>query len=120
MESYCKFTENLEPDNLHKNYHDYEYGYPLHDDRLFFERLILEINQAGLSWFTILKKTPHLKKAYDHFVIEKVASYHEKDVTRLLNDKGIIRNRLKINATIKNANTVLMLQKEFGSILRIG
>ena len=115
MDSYCKFTENLGQDNLHKKYHDHEYGYPLDDDRLFFERLILEINQAGLSWMTILKKIPNFKKAYDDFVIEKVASYQEKNITRLLNDKGIIRNRLKINAAVENAKTILMLQKEFGS-----
>ena len=115
MESYCKFTENLEEDNLHKRYHDDEYGYPLNDDDLFFERLVLEINQAGLSWLIILKKMPHFKKAYDNFIIAKVASYKENDIARLLNDAGIIRNRLKINAAVHNAKEILTIQKEFGS-----
>jgi DNA-3-methyladenine glycosylase I len=101
--------------SLHKNYHDNHYGFPIHDDNELFGRLILEINQAGLSWETILKKESTFRKAYDDFNIEKVAAYTEADRERLLNDAGIIRNKLKVNAAIENAKTILVLQKEFGS-----
>jgi DNA-3-methyladenine glycosylase I len=100
---------------LHKNYHDNFYGFPLHDDNELFGRLIMEINQAGLSWETILKKESAFRRAYDNFSIEKIAAYTEKDCERLLADAGIIRNRLKINAAIENAKTLLALQKEFDS-----
>lgn len=100
---------------LHKNYHDNHYGFPLHDDNELFGRLIMEINQAGLSWETILKKEASFRKAYHNFSIIKVAAYTEKDRERLLNDAGIIRNKLKVNAAIENAKTILVLQKEFGS-----
>jgi DNA-3-methyladenine glycosylase I len=100
---------------LNKNYHDTQYGFPLKSDDEFFERLILEINQAGLSWITILKKTENFHKAYDEFKIEKIAKYAEKDRARLLADAGIIRNRLKVNAAIVNAQKILELKKEFGS-----
>lgn len=100
---------------LHQHYHDSLYGFPIHDDNELFGRLILEINQAGLSWETILKKEQSFRKAYHNFNVRKVAAYSEKDITRLLNDAGIIRNRLKINAAIENARTILLLQKEFGS-----
>ena len=100
---------------LNKTHHDTEYGFPLEDDNLLFERLILEINQAGLSWITILKKADNFRKAYDGFDIDKVAKYGEQDVVRLLADAGIIRNRLKINAAIVNAQKILELQKEHGS-----
>lgn len=100
---------------LHKNYHDNHYGFPIHDDNELFGRLILEINQAGLSWETILKKETSFRKAYSNFNIEKVAAYTEADRERLLADAGIIRNRLKVNAAIENAKTILELQKEFGS-----
>lgn len=116
--SYCKFIENMQPEErkaLHKNYHDHHYGFPIHDDNELFGRLIMEINQAGLSWETILKKEAAFRKAYHNFDIKKIAAYKEKDRERLLNDAGIIRNRLKINAAIENAQTLLMLQKEFGS-----
>ncbi len=116
--SYCTFIEELpegDKKQLHKNYHDKHYGFPIHDDNELFGRLIMEINQAGLSWETILKKETAFRKAYDNFNIEKIASYTEKDKERLLNDVGIIRNRLKINAAIENAKTILSLQKEFGS-----
>jgi len=115
MPSYCEFTRNLEPDNLHRVYHDTAYGFPINDDNALFERLILEINQAGLSWETILKKQEHFKKAYNQFNIQTVAAYSDSDRERLLNDAGIIRNRLKVNAAIHNANVILGLQKEFGS-----
>jgi DNA-3-methyladenine glycosylase I len=100
---------------LHKAYHDQLYGFPIHDDNELFCRLVLEINQAGLSWETILKKESTFRKAYHHFNIKKVAGYTDKDRARLLADPGIIRNRLKINAAIENAKAILLLQKEFGS-----
>jgi DNA-3-methyladenine glycosylase I len=100
---------------LHKNYHDHYYGFPIHDDNELFGRLILEINQAGLSWETVLKKEESFRKAYNNFDIQAIAAYTEKDRERLLNDPGIIRNRLKVNAAIENAKTILTLQEEFGS-----
>lgn len=116
--SYCIAIETMLPEErkaLHKNYHDNHYGFPIHNDDELFGRLIMEINQAGLSWETILKKENSFRKAYDKFSIKKVAAYTEKDRERLLNDTGIIRNRLKVNAAIENAKTILELQKEFGS-----
>lgn len=115
MSSYCDYCNSHPEDTFNKTYHDTEYGFPLKDDHLLFERLILEINQAGLSWITILKKADHFRKAYHKFNVAKVARYGEKDVTRLLNDPGIIRNRLKVNAAIVNAQRILQLQKEYGS-----
>ena len=116
--SYCTAIDNLQSEEkkaLHKNYHDNYYGFPLHDDNELFCRLVLEINQAGLSWETILKKEASFRKAYSNFNIKKVAAYTEKDRERLLADAGIIRNRLKINAAIENAKVILSLQREFGS-----
>ena len=115
--SYCSHIPNMaEPSrSLHKQYHDNHYGFPIHDDNELFGRLILEINQAGLSWETILKKEDSFRKAYHQFNIKKIAAYTEKDRERLLNDTGIIRNKLKINAAIENAKTILGIQKEFGS-----
>lgn len=115
--SYCAAIPNMkgEEQNVHKLYHDEHYGFPIHDDDELFCRLILEINQAGLSWTTILKKQEGFRKAYHNFNIKKVAGYKEKDVERLLNDAGIIRNRLKVNAAVENAKTILKLQKEHGS-----
>lgn len=115
MSSYCDYCNTHPEDTFNKTYHDTQYGFPLKDDDLLFERLILEINQAGLSWITILKKADHFRKAYHNFKIAKVAKYGEKDATRLLNDPGIIRNRLKVNAAIVNAQRILQLQKEHGS-----
>lgn len=91
------------------------YGFPIHDDNELFARLILEINQAGLSWETILKKEENFRNAYSDFDIAKVAKYTERDRARLMGDAGIIRNRLKINAAIENAKTIVEIQKEFGS-----
>ena len=115
--SYCSHIPNMaEPSrSLHKQYHDNHYGFPIHDDNELFGRLILEINQAGLSWETILKKEDSFRKASHQFNIKKIAAYTEKDRERLLNDTGIIRNKLKINAAIENAKTILGIQKEFGS-----
>lgn len=113
--SYCKFVSTVDKDNVHKKYHDNAYGFPIHDDNELFCRLVLEINQAGLSWDTILKKEQNFRKAYHNFDIAKVAKYKEKDRTRLLNDAGIIRNRLKVDAAIHNANVILNVQKSHGS-----
>lgn len=116
--SYCNAILNMQPAErkaLHKNYHDNHYGFPIHNDNELFGRLILEINQAGLSWETILKKEKSFREAYSNFDIKKVAAYTESDWERLLNDAGIIRNKLKINAAIENAKTILVLQKEYGS-----
>lgn len=116
--SYCLAIEGMQPESrkeLHKNYHDNYYGFPIHDDNELFGRLILEINQAGLSWETVLKKEESFRKAYDNFDIQKIAAYTEKDRERLLSDSGIIRNKLKVNAAIENAKTIIELQKEFGS-----
>lgn len=116
--SYCTAIETMQPEErkaLHKNYHDNHYGFPLHNDNELFGRLIMEINQAGLSWETILKKENSFREAYSNFNIRKVASFTEADRKRLLNDAGIIRNKLKINAAIENAKTILGLQEEFGS-----
>ncbi len=112
--SYCEYC-NTRADEFNKTYHDTQYGFPLDDDDLLFERLVLEINQAGLSWITILKKADNFRKAYHGFKIKKVARYGERDRARLLSDAGIIRNRLKVNAAIVNAQKVLELQKEHGS-----
>jgi DNA-3-methyladenine glycosylase I len=113
--SYCEAVLQMDESNVHRIYHDTEYGFPLSDDNKLFERLILEINQAGLSWTTILKKKDNFKIAFQGFDIEKIASYGEDDRQRLLNNPGIIRNRLKIDATIHNAKIVLQLRKEYGS-----
>ncbi|HSC54003.1 MAG TPA: DNA-3-methyladenine glycosylase I [Phnomibacter sp.] len=115
--SYCTYVKQLAPNEQpeHQHYHQYEYGFIIEDDNELFERLVLEINQAGLSWTTILKKQAHFKKAYHQFNIKKVAGYKEADRERLLQDAGIIRNRLKVDAAIHNAQVILQLQKEYGS-----
>lgn len=113
--SYCEAVETMGNDNVHRIYHDTQYGYPIHDDNELFGRLILEINQAGLSWTTILNKQQNFRKAFHNFKISKVASYGDKDRDRLLSDAGIIRNRLKIDAAIHNARVIISLQKEYGS-----
>jgi len=115
--TYCDVIPSLkgEEQSIHKKYHDTQYGFPIEDDNELFGRLILEINQAGLSWLTILKKQDGFRKAYHHFNIKKIATYKEKDVQRLMEDPGIIRNRLKINAAVENSKAIQQLQKEFGS-----
>lgn len=115
--SYCSALENMKPDQkaLHKAYHDNYYGFPIDNDNELFCRLVLEINQAGLSWETILRKENTFRLAYDNFDIDTVAAYTETDRERLLADAGIIRNRLKVNAAIENAKTIQELQKEHGS-----
>ncbi len=96
-------------------YHDKEWGVPVHDDRMLFEFLILEGAQAGLSWTTILKKRPNYRKAFDRFRAEKIARYGARDMKRLLADAGIVRNRLKIAATIENAKAFVALREEMES-----
>lgn len=116
--SYCNYVATIsDKNNVHKIYHDNHYGFPIDDDNELFGRLILEINQAGLSWDTILKKEKNFRKTYSNFNIKKVAKYGEEDRTRLLNDAGIIRNRLKVDAAIHNANIILQIQKEHKSFL---
>ncbi len=115
--SYCSAIENMTGDKkiLHKAYHDKLYGFPIHNDNELFCRLVLEINQAGLSWETILKKEISFRKAYHNFNINKVAAYTKADRERLMADAGIIRNRLKINAAIENAKTIVQIQQEHHS-----
>lgn len=117
--SYCSYiqTGNAESSDfqLNKEYHDHHYGYPIDDDDELFGRFLLEINQAGLSWTLMLRKQEGFRKAYDNFSIEKIAAYDDADRERLLQDAGIVRNRLKINAAIVNAQKILELKKEFGS-----
>ncbi len=113
--TYCDVVAGMDKNNVHRIYHDTAYGFPIHDDNELFGRLILEINQAGLSWTTILNKQDNFRKAYHKFDIIKISSYKDKDRNRLLNDAGIIRNRLKVDAAIHNAKVIRSLQKEYGS-----
>lgn len=103
-------------DPLYVEYHDEEWGKPCHDERMLFELLILEGAQAGLSWITVLRKRENYRKAFHDFDVKKIARYTERDVERLMNDPGIVRNRLKIEATITNAKAYLALCKEFGGL----
>lgn len=114
-QTYCDYVANLDNNNLHKIYHDEQYGFPIKDDNELFGRLILEINQAGLSWTTILKKQNNFRKAYSGFKIKKIAEYDDNAIKQLLDNSGIIRNKLKVNAAIYNAQQILSIQKEFGS-----
>ncbi|MHA4807014.1 DNA-3-methyladenine glycosylase I [Flavitalea flava] len=113
--SYCEAIKRMDKGNVHIHYHDKEYGFPIEDDNGLFARLVLEINQAGLSWTTILNKKDNFFRAYDDFDISTVANYGQRQIDRLLNDAGIIRNKLKVNAAIENARKIRSLQKEFGS-----
>lgn len=115
VNTYCKSVANKAHDDVNRIYHDTEYGFPLDDDNALFGRLILEINQAGLSWTTILNKKANFYKAYDAFDIKTIANYTAQDRERLLNDAGIIRNKLKVNAAIVNAQKILELQAAHGS-----
>jgi len=115
MSPYCRFVAEHPEQVLHRAYHDTQYGFPLEGDAELFGRLILEINQAGLSWTTILKKQEAFHRAYDGFDVATVAAYGEAERARLMGDAGIIRNRLKINAAIENARRILALGAEFGS-----
>lgn len=109
----CGWVEGKE--EIYIKYHDEEWGVPKYDDDILFEMLILEMFQAGLSWITILKKREAFKKAFDDFDIDKIMEYSESKVNELLENKGIIRNKLKINATINNAKIFRKIQKEYGS-----
>jgi len=102
-------------DELYCRYHDTEWGVPVHDDRRLFEYLILEGAQAGLSWHTVLKKRENYRAAFDDFDLAKIARYGDRKIAELLGNAGIIRNRLKIHATIQNAKACLQVQSEFGS-----
>lgn len=112
MQKRCEWCGN---DPLYVDYHDNEWGLPIHDDQLLFEFLILEGAQAGLNWLTILKKRENYRKSFDAFDPQIVANYSQVDIDRLMADEGIVRNRLKIESAIKNAQGVLKIQKEFGS-----
>ena len=114
-DSYCHYVSKLEINDPHRIYHDNFYGKEVHDDNELFGRLILEINQAGLSWTTILHKQDNLRKAYSNFNIKQVSMYSNDDIESLLSNAGVIRNRLKINAIIYNANKIIEIQKDFGS-----
>jgi DNA-3-methyladenine glycosylase I len=115
--TYCEYIRTItgEQLNLHREYHDNHYGFPLKNDDELFERLMFEINQAGLNWILILKKQYNFRKAFDNYKVDIVAGYTEADIQRLMNDAGIIRNRLKINAAIENARTIQIIRKESGS-----
>lgn len=118
MPTYCEYCNSHPEDIFNKIYHDTQYGFPLVDDNLLFERLVLEINQAGLSWITILKKADNFRTAYNQFDIDTIAAYAESERSRLLNDAGIIRNRLKVNAVIENARRIQSLCGEHVSFKR--
>lgn len=115
VKTYCDYILALDDTNVHRQYHDKEYGFPIATDDELFARLVLEINQAGLSWDTILKKKSNFFAAYGNFNIKKVANYDDKKFAALMDNPGIIRNRLKINAAIENAKVILQLQAEYGS-----
>jgi len=108
----CKWAENSE---IERVYHDEQWGVPVHDDRLLFEMLTLESAQAGLSWSTILAKREGYLKAFDNFDVEKVATYSEEKIEILLQNPNIVRNKLKVKATVNNAKIILEIQKEYGS-----
>ncbi|MEQ8033947.1 DNA-3-methyladenine glycosylase I [Xanthomonas sp. WHRI 6106] len=112
MSGYCSIAPGHP---VHGHYHDREYGFPQRDERELFERLVLEINQAGLSWETILRKRGNFQRAYAGFDVDTVAAYGEADIARLMNDAGIIRNRLKIRAAIHNAQVIQTLRRTHGS-----
>jgi DNA-3-methyladenine glycosylase I len=112
MPTYCEFSQQ---NPLHKHYHDLQYGFPLHDDAALFEGLVLEINQAGLSWDIILKRQESFQRAFEGFDPRRVAAYGEAERARLLADVGIIRNRRKVDAVIENARRILALQGQYGS-----
>lgn len=105
----------MQKDDLYRDYHDNEWGKPVYEDNLLFEFLILETFQAGLSWYTVLTKRENFRKAFDNFDYKKIAKYKESKIEELLQNEGIIRNKLKVKATISNAIAFMEVQKEFGS-----
>jgi|TARA_R110000737_G_C14624685_1_gene494450 DNA-3-methyladenine glycosylase I len=113
--SYCDYCAGKEDGDLNKIYHDTAYGFPIANDNELFGRLILEINQAGLSWSLMLKKENNFRLAFDNFNIERISNYDDVKISELLENSGIIRNRLKINSVIYNAQKIISIQKEFGT-----
>ncbi len=113
MPKRCFWADTSDP--LYQAYHDQEWGVPVHDDQVLFEFLLLEGAQAGLSWYTILRKRDHFRQAFDGFDPHRIALYGEQKIADLMANQGIIRNRLKINAAIRNAQAFLKIQEEFGS-----
>ena len=109
----CAWVDLTKPDYI--AYHDEEWGQPVHDDRVLFEFIVLESAQAGLSWYTILRKRENYRRAFDGFDPNVIAQYDDAKIASLMQDAGIVRNRLKINATVQNARSFLAIQKEFGS-----
>ena len=116
--SYCRFCIDRGLNDHHRMYHDNAYGFPIDDDNELFGRLILEINQAGLSWDIVLKKQHSFREAYDGFDIERVAAYSEEKVLELMSNPGVIRNRRKIEAAIHNARKIIELSVDYGSFLK--
>ena len=112
MKTRCKWCESSE---LMIAYHDDEWGVPLHDDKKLFEFFVLDTFQAGLSWSTVLNKRENFRKAFDDFDVKKISKYDQRKIDKLLLDSGIIRNKLKVNATVTNAQSFLKVQKEFGT-----
>jgi DNA-3-methyladenine glycosylase I len=112
----CPWLDTTKPDYV--AYHDAEWGVPVYDDRILFEFLTLESAQAGLSWYTILKKREGYRNAFANFDVQKVAKFNDDDIEHLLQDEGIVRHRLKISATINNAKRFIEIQQEFGSFHR--
>lgn len=115
MSGYCSIAPGHP---VHGHYHDHDYGFPQRDERELFERLVLEINQAGLSWETILRKRGNFQRAYDGFDVDTVAAYGDADIARLMGDAGIIRNRLKVLAAIHNAQVIQALRAAHGSFAK--
>ena len=111
--SYCDYCNDLDENNIHRIYHDEVYGQKCRDDQELFGRLILEINQAGLSWSTILKKSESIRSAYANFNIEQIAAFDETKINTLMNDTGIIRHRGKIEAIIHNAQRIVKIQQQY-------
>jgi len=109
----CPWVDLSKPDYI--EYHDKEWGIPVYDDRIIFEFLTLEAAQAGLSWYTVLRKRDHYRQAYKNFALKKVAKFNASDIERLIQNPGIIRNRLKIEASVNNARRFLEVQEEYGS-----
>jgi len=112
MENRCEWSGT---DELYVKYHDEEWGVPIHDDKVHFEFLILEGAQAGLSWITVLRKRENYRKSFDNFDVKKVAKYTENKIEKLLQNPGIIRNKLKVRSTVSNAKAFLEVQQEFGT-----
>jgi len=113
--TYCEYCRKLPLDNIHRIYHDTKYGVKISDDNELFGRLILEINQAGLSWDIILKREEHFRRAFDNFNIDRIAQYTPSVIDQLMTNEGIIRHRKKIEAVVYNANQVIALRTEHGS-----